>query len=162
MLDLLPTDRRDCIAGTGHRPNKLRPYSFDKLVQFLAGKLYAMEPAPVLSGLALGFDTAWAIAAQEVGYPLLCFVPFPGQANNWPVKDRIVRREIINSCNDVCLVSKTYHDKAYGDRNKKMVDRSAKVIALWDGTKGGTSHCVRYATKRKVPVINLYEEWKAL
>lgn len=28
-----------------------------------------------------------------------------------------------------------------------MVDNSDFVIAVWDGTKGGTANCVRYAKK---------------
>ncbi|PAD70641.1 hypothetical protein CHH83_02225 [Bacillus sp. 7586-K] len=33
-------------------------------------------------------------------------------------------------------------------RNEWMVDNSDYVIAVWDGTKGGTGNCVKYAQKQ--------------
>jgi uncharacterized phage-like protein YoqJ len=41
-------------------------------------------------------------------------------------------------------------------RNEYMVDNSDIVIAVWDGSKGGTYNCVKYAEKlgKKIIVIN--------
>ncbi len=38
-------------------------------------------------------------------------------------------------------------------RNEYMVDRADLVLALWNGTPGGTGNCVRYARTRGVPVF---------
>ena len=41
-------------------------------------------------------------------------------------------------------------------RNKYMVDISDRGIAVWDGSKGGTANCVRYAQKigKPLDIIN--------
>lgn len=41
-------------------------------------------------------------------------------------------------------------------RNEYMTDNSDIVIAVWDGSKGGTANCVRYAKKlnKEIIVIN--------
>jgi len=41
-------------------------------------------------------------------------------------------------------------------RNEYMVDNADIVIAVWDGTKGGTCNCVRYAKKlgKDIVIIN--------
>ena len=44
-------------------------------------------------------------------------------------------------------------------RNKWMVDNSDLVLALWNGTDGGTANCVRYAEKVGKPITNLWERW---
>ena len=34
-----------------------------------------------------------------------------------------------------------------------MVDNADKVIAVWDGSKGGTYNCVKYAEKQNKEII---------
>jgi len=40
-------------------------------------------------------------------------------------------------------------------RNRKMVDVSNLLLAVWDGSPGGTAYTVRYAQKAGVPVLRL-------
>jgi uncharacterized phage-like protein YoqJ len=40
-------------------------------------------------------------------------------------------------------------------RNEWMVDRADQVIAIWDGTSGGTANCVEYATKMNKPILRI-------
>ncbi len=40
-------------------------------------------------------------------------------------------------------------------RNEYMVDLADKVIAVWDGSKGGTGNCVRYAKKCGKEIIRI-------
>jgi len=39
-----------------------------------------------------------------------------------------------------------------------MVDNCDKLVAVWDGTKGGTSHCVGYAKKQGKEIIRINPE----
>jgi hypothetical protein len=32
------------------------------------------------------------------------------------------------------------------------------VLAYWDGSSGGTANCIKYAEKKKKPIINLFEK----
>lgn len=40
-------------------------------------------------------------------------------------------------------------------RNEYMVNLAEKVIAVWDGTSGGTANCVSYAEKKKKEIIRI-------
>lgn len=40
-------------------------------------------------------------------------------------------------------------------RNEYMVDLAEKVIAVWDGTSGGTANCVEYAKKKTKKIITI-------
>ena len=40
-------------------------------------------------------------------------------------------------------------------RNEYMVDLADRVIAVWDGSKGGTANCVKYAEKVGKEIIRI-------
>ena len=37
-----------------------------------------------------------------------------------------------------------------------MVDNCTHVLAMWDGSEGGTANCVKYAQAVNKPIINLW------
>lgn len=43
-------------------------------------------------------------------------------------------------------------------RNEYMVDLADKVIAVWDGSKGGTYNCVKYAEKKGKEIVRILLE----
>jgi hypothetical protein len=40
-----------------------------------------------------------------------------------------------------------------------MVDHADMVIALWDGTSGGTANCVNYAKAQHKQIVNVWASW---
>ena len=36
------------------------------------------------------------------------------------------------------------------------------LLALWDGTSGGTENCIKYALKKSCVIINLWDEYNEL
>lgn len=42
-----------------------------------------------------------------------------------------------------------------------MVEYSDAVLALWDGTTGGTGNCVEYARRVNKRLIPCWDEWVA-
>lgn len=69
------------IAATGHRPDKLGGYGRHdaRLEDIARGYLSMLQPAGVITGMALGWDTRFALAALSLGLPLHAAVPFnPG------------------------------------------------------------------------------------
>ncbi|MNP85294.1 hypothetical protein D3C76_1849670 [compost metagenome] len=40
-------------------------------------------------------------------------------------------------------------------RNEWMVDNSKFIISVWDGTKGGTGNCVKYAENKNKHISNI-------
>lgn len=154
-------------CATGHRPNKLGGYgddAFRRLVQ-VARRVLSGAPSDlqIISGMALGWDQAWLTAALELGVPAHAAVPFAGQESAWPSQSQATYRGLIARCTSVTVVSEGEYSAAKMQiRNEWMVDRSLCVIALWDGTNGGTANCVRYAQKRSVLVHNCYPLYRSL
>lgn len=153
------------IAATGHRPNKLGGYSpevFNRLVSLADGYLRSWQPSGVISGMALGWDLAFAQAAVELGIPLHAAVPFPGQESQWPASSQFLWRGLISLASSVTEVSPgPYHAGKMQVRNEWMVDRCDRLCALWDGSNGGTGNCMAYALRDpKVTIDNLWPVWQ--
>lgn len=155
------------IAATGHRPEKVGGYSrpaFDHLVETAAGYLNQKRPSLLIVGMALGWDQACAVAALRQGVPFLATVPFKGQELRWPSASQQVYREILASAKEVVYVPQTEGasiGRMLNRRNEWMVDHSQGVVALWDGSAGGTANCVRYAEEKGVTVDNVWLSWLA-
>lgn len=151
------------IAGTGHRPDKLGGYNnavLKRLTDLARAYLKRETPDFVISGMALGWDTALAVAAIELDLKLIAAVPFKGQESRWQKVDRDTYQHILTQCHLVEIVcSGGYSAEKMQTRNAWMVDNCNILAALWDGTKGGTGNCLEYARKQKVETHNLWKSW---
>lgn len=177
------------ICFTGHRPDKLGGYDWygDKNEQIRFNLMVFMKKIINLNsnikikakvGGALGFDQfAFAVChrLKEEGYDIdieVC-IPFADQYIKWRDIDQdryfeqcqlADKRTYIDRCEGYQLKdidSGIYHPAKMQKRNEYMVDRSDVVISLWDGSKGGTANCVRYAKKKSKTVIIINPEtWK--
>jgi uncharacterized phage-like protein YoqJ len=149
-------------AVTGHRPNKLGgeyspykgPYSNhirEQLIKFIN----EMKPTLMISGMALGVDTIWALLAIEFNIPLLCAIPFEGQESVWQKKDKELYHEILIKATIVKYTGTPGYEHYKMDvRNKYMVDYLGDpddmLVAVYNGDKsGGTFNCVEYAKSQK-------------
>lgn len=153
------------IAATGHRPDKLGGYGRDnqlKLVKLAYDYLEQMRPDGAITGLALGWDMAFAEAARLLCIPLHGAVPFEGQESRWPAASQAEWRRLVNACSSVTVVSPgAYHVEKMQIRNEWMVDRCDRLCALWNGTAGGTGNCMRYAQNDPlVQIDNLWFKWQ--
>jgi uncharacterized phage-like protein YoqJ len=138
------------VAFSGHRPDKLLTSAND-VYRWLLARLEAVKPSQAISGMALGTDTLGAIAALKLGIPLVAAVAFQGQDQHWPESDRKVYSKILARAADVTYVSGPgYNGWKYHARNQWMVDHADLVLAVWDGSSGGTKSCVEYALKKGV------------
>jgi uncharacterized phage-like protein YoqJ len=151
------------IAGTGHRPQKLKDgfsdETFNKLVSIIKIKLIKLQPEKVISGMALGFDTCLAQAAIDLGIYLIAAVPFDGQESIWPQNSKEKYYELLIQANETVVVSTGgYAAWKLHKRNQWMIDNCDKILALWNGDKsGGTYQCLQYAKDKEV--INLWESF---
>ncbi len=154
------------LAATGHRPDKLGGYVRE--IELAAGlcmlaykHLAEMKPDEVISGMALGWDTAVAEAALMLNIPLICAVPFESQDWVWPKESQEIYRAILARAKQVEIIS----DGGYAawkmrERNKWMVDRADAMLALWDGLfPSGTANCIQEAKKKNLPITNVWDEW---
>jgi uncharacterized phage-like protein YoqJ len=153
------------IAVSGHRPGKLGGYGADVLQRAtrLATKyLRALEPKQVITGMALGWDTACALAAIKLQIPFIAALPFKGQDARWTREQRAMYRLILDHSDEIVMVSRLNTVEAFQTRNVWMADHCEEVLALWDGSPGGTAHMIRYATGpgRWRKIYNAWEEWE--
>jgi hypothetical protein len=88
-------------AATGHRPNKLGGYGpaiTDRLRRGARRFLEAhRDTTEAVGGMALGWDTGWALAALDIGVPLTAAVPFKGQESRWPVESQRLYHWILSA-----------------------------------------------------------------
>lgn len=156
---------RHVVAGTGHRPNKLGGYGPEparRLRELARIYLQLLAPSEVITGMALGWDTALGWAAVDLGLTLHAAVPFEGQESQWPAESQRQFRALLARCSSVTVVSRgSYDPRLMQVRNEWMVDRADSIAALYDGTPGGTRNCVRYAESCRKPVVNLWAAWTA-
>ena len=152
------------ICGTGHRPDKLGGYSqevFENLKALACKHLAACgDPRElrVISGGALGWDQALAAAAMSLGIATVLALPFPGFEDRWPTSSKAYLHSLMQRADEVVFVCDPgYAGWKMQKRNEWMVDRADTVLALWNGTPGGTANCIAYANKVKKPIINLWE-----
>lgn len=156
------------FAATGHRPKKLGGYGndvFDRLVILAETFLRKKKPDSVISGMALGWDQAFAQAAINLGIPFTAAIPCLGQESRWPQPSKTKYHQILEQARTTHLCFKGSWAENRGCmqvRNRWMVDNAHSVVALWDGTSGGTANCVKYAEERNRPIFNLWEIWKKM
>lgn len=153
------------ISFTGHRPEKLggyAPASALKLRLFARQFLEAHQAhiSKVYSGMALGWDQAVAAACVDLKIPFVAAVPFAGQESAWPQSSQAqFRRFLVEASEVVVVCTGGYAAWKMQTRNEFIVDNSRLVVALWDGSSGGTTNCVSYAETQKKLVKNLWNSW---
>ena len=163
----IETSRTCCF--TGHRPDKL-PWGPDErdprcaalkrsLLREIEG-LYRRGFRHFISGMAMGCDLYFAEAALALRekYPELSVegaVPCPTQAERWPEPLRRRWRDILDQCDLETVVQQNYDRYCMLRRDRYMVDRSAAVLAVFDGTPGGTQYTLNYAMDQRRSILLL-------
>ncbi len=156
------------VAGTGHRPDKLGGNGNQTRLALggLATEyLSQTQPEKVISGMALGWDQALAGAAVALGIPFIAAVPFLSQAHRWPAEAKERYYRLLDAAETVEMTGVMQHgseaevNHLMQVRNEWMVDRADRMVALWNGSWGGTHNCITYARKRGVPIDNLWARW---
>lgn len=153
------------VCGTGHRPNKLDGYDecvwgppWQVAVDWLRENESKVER--VISGGALGWDQELARACYTMCVPFALYLPFKDFDSKWPIKSREELEWLCGVADDIIYVCEPgYAPWKMQVRNEAMVNDSDLVLALWDGTPGGTANCIKYASKIDKPIENLWEKY---
>lgn len=146
------------IAFTGHRPNKLGGYKLpnptkDKIQSFLTEIIGNLKPDKAISGMALGVDQWAAETCITLGIPFIAAIPFIGQDKIWPTHSQIAYKSLLSkACEEIVVCEGGYLPEKMLKRDCWMVDNCDKLIAVWDGTNGGTGHTVKYAKDIGKPI----------
>lgn len=163
------------VAGTGHRADDRRPGRgvgsrsntalHQRVKSWMRMQLVELAPARIISGMALEVDTWLAELAIELRIPFTAAIPFEGQEDRWPPDAQQHYMHLLDCAAEVVNVSGQCSPpegyplelvKKFMDaRNRYMVDRCGLLLAVWDGTPGGTGNTVDYAKRVKKPMRRL-------
>jgi uncharacterized phage-like protein YoqJ len=155
------------IAATGHRPQKLQSnwsqyetLTLPRLTALAKNSLIKHNPSTVISGMALGWDTAIALAAIELNINLIAAVPCLNHASKWSKTQQDTWQSILDKAVSVNCPDVPYSAAAMQIRNQWMCNHANMILALWDGSSGGTANCVRYAQRKGLSIVNVWASWK--
>jgi uncharacterized phage-like protein YoqJ len=161
--------RETTCCFTGHRPEKL-PWGADErdprclalkasMAREIEG-LYRRGFRHFISGMARGADLYFAEAALSLRekYPELTVegaVPCQSQAERWTPEERRRWRACLDKCDLETVVQQNYDRWCMHRRDRYMVDRSAAILAVFDGTPGGTMYTLNYAMDQRLEILLL-------
>ena len=152
--------RKHRCCFTGHRPEKLNR-SEAEIISWLESEIRkAVDDGFVtfISGMARGVDI-WAaeivLRLRDEGLPihLICASPFEGFERSWEESWKQRYADVLRKADLVKYICKNYSRACFQIRNKWMVDRSARVIAVFDGHTGGTKNTINYAAQQGVRIV---------
>lgn len=149
------------VSFSGHRPDKLGGYRpnplQDKVRAALRDALVRFKPNHAICGMAIGVDQWAAEECIEMDIPFTAAIPFQGQERLWPASSRAYYHVLLKKATRVEIISSgAFSALKMQIRNAWMVDHSDLLIAVWDGSRGGTANCIKYAVEqeRKIHLIN--------
>lgn len=154
---------------TGHRPEKLpwgsnesdsRCVALKNRIFDVVQSLYHAGIRHYICGMARGCDTFFCEAVislrdEHDDVTLEAAIPFDGQASAWPEEEKRRYYYLVSECDNETVLQHEYTKECYINRNRYMVDRSSILVAVYDGTSGGTRQTVSYAAKSGLEVITL-------
>lgn len=156
--------RKKRVCFTGHRPEKIIASEHtikDKLKEEII-KAIKEGYCVFISGMARGVDL-WAaeivLQLRSNGYAikLICALPYEGCEKNWNDEWQKRYHKVISEADYIKCVSPCYSQNCFQIRNEWMVNHSAKIIAVYNGKRGGTQNTLVYSYKKaiSISVINL-------
>jgi len=149
------------VAFTGHRPNKLGGYTYPnatslRICKSIREELEKLKPTWAISGMAQGVDQWAAEICISLQISFTAAIPFLGQEKLWPSKAQAHYNWLLSHAKGVSVIcTGEYSPKKMQKRNEWMVDNTDVLLAVWDGTSGGTANCVRYAEKKKKQIVRI-------
>lgn len=161
--------RANTCCFTGHRPEKL-PWGADEAdprclalkqsVRRALDALYQEGYRAFVTGMARGADLYFAEAVLDLRQDrsdvvLEAAVPCLTQADHWPRSERARWQAIVDACDVETVVQEHYDRFCMLRRDRYMVDRSSAILAVFDGTPGGTRYTLNYAMSRRLTVFLL-------
>lgn len=156
---------------TGHRPKGL-PYGTDethpaflRLRETLRGEIrrlaYEEGVRHFIRGMAIGVDLLAAELVLEFreenpNITLESAIPHEEQSIRWTDIQRSQYYDVASQCDFETMLQTQYTPDCFQKRNLYMVEHSAFVVAVWNGSPGGTQQTVAMARKlgRKLTIIN--------
>ena len=149
---------------TGHRPEKL-PWGADerdprcvKLKEELACHLEGLYLAGIrrfICGMARGCEAVLALREKYPDVTLEAALPCDTQSSAWRAAERRRYDHLLAESDEVTFVAHFYAPGCMQRRNQYMVDSSGVLLAVFNGTAGGTMNTILYAQRKGLRVITV-------
>ena len=165
MPDEIAQNQPLVVAVTGHRPPALSPTGnpsdgykipnpvYDLVIKGLADAFTQLKPAYVLTGMALGTDQWAAEICVNMGIPFVAAIPFRGMELKWPPHSQAQFNWLISKAYSTQIICDgEYASWKMQKRNEWMIDSCQQVVAVYNGSSGGTKNCLVYVAKAGKPV----------
>lgn len=157
MIDIEQRMSRACF--TGHRPEKLKTDAAQIIVALAAeiDSAIADGVTEYISGMARGTDL-WAASLvlerkrDNPAIKLICAIPYEGFETGWAEEWQRMYREACAQADEIKVFYPRFTYASFQERNRWMVDHSARIIAVFNGEKGGTKNTLAYAQKHDTRV----------
>lgn len=113
-----------------------------------------------ISGMAWGVDI-WAaetileLKKVNTDLKLISAIPFDGFEAKWSNEWKKRYENIRCNADYVKYICPNYQPNCFIIRNKWMVNHSARIIAVYNGTPGGTRNTVTYANQAGLDIITI-------
>lgn len=151
--------RKKRCCFTGHRPEKLKRPEREVKEELEKNIVAAIEAGYItfISGMARGIDifAAEIVLKARKANPalhLICAIPYPNFEKKWPEDWQTRYRVILKAADLIKYISASYNSSCFQKRNVWMIDHSAKVIAVFNGTPGGTKNTLIYAENNNIEI----------
>ena len=145
---------------TGHRPERLNA-SEETVIEWLKKEIKTAVDegyTDFITGMARGVDI-WAaeevlkLKSEGAKLKLIAASAFMGMERDWGRQWKERYKKIIDNADEVHYVSAVPGRRAFFERNEWMVDRAAKLIAVYTGAPGGTKKTIEYAQKQHRVIV---------
>lgn len=154
---------------TGHRPTKLpwrenendpRCIELKRKLFDIVEALYTSGIRKFICGMAPGCDLYFCEAViklrkEHENIIIEAAIPCETQADTWPEATRNRYFDLVHRCDIETLLQRQYTKDCMLKRNMYMVDNSSVLVAVFDGTLGGTMHTINYARKKGLEIIEM-------
>lgn len=160
--------RKKRCCFTGHRPEKLGVPS--QVVK--AGLERAIDEAirdgyrTFISGMSRGTDI-WAaqiVLDRKRTLPdlrLILAIPYPYFESRWGTEWQYQYRQVLSQADLVRYIQPSFSRSCFQQRNMWMVLHASRVIAVYNGSVGGTRNTIEFALRKNVDVrsvLNMMDE----
>ena len=152
--------RKHRCCFTGHRPEKLHCSEEVYRAELELEIRRAIDDGlhTFISGTAWGVDIVAAevvlqYKASDPTIHLICAVPHPGFEKRMSEAWQQRYKAVLENADIVRTINQTQSRGCYQTRNIWMVDRSARVIAVFNGESGGTKSTIDYAKRTGVETV---------
>ena len=161
--------RQMTVCFSGYRPEKL-PWGYDECDPRCAQLKQRLRRAVCaacddgfrhfICGMARGCDTYFCeevlrLRDRVQDITVEAAIPCLSQCDGWTAEQQERYRDLTALCNYRTVVQEKYDPGCMHRRNRYMVDHSSLLLAVHDGSPGGTRYTIEYALRRRKDVLIL-------